>query len=229
MFRGDPSLKGVSASVLPKQPKLLWTFNTEDEVKGSIVVVGDKALFGSVDGPLTVVGGCDAVAHIIDLGSGEKIGGVEVGSPIAGSMAMIDGQVYFGHYGEEVLALDVKTQKQLWKYEDRKFAYFSTPAVTADRVIIGGRDKRIHCLNRKDGSQVWQFKTRGAVDSSPVVSGDAIVCGSDDGFLYLIDLATGEERWSFEIGEPVQGSPAVAQGRIFIGSLDGSVYCFGSE
>jgi len=343
MYRGGPSLRGLASGSLPEKPSLLWTFNSKDEVRGSLAVVGDRVLFGSVDGHLycvdknsgkqtwafkteaevestplvlgdsvyfgggdgcfyavdlekgsvkwkyktedrilgaanyvkgpdgstrivfgsydnflhcvdagsgeaiwkyeaddyingapavdgarTVVGGCDAIAHMIDLGDGTKIGGVEVGQPIAGSMAIVDGKVYFGHYGEEVLCIDVTSEAIDWAYKDRDFAYFSTPAVSENRVVIGGRDKRIHCLNREDGAKIWQFKTGGGVDCSPVICDNKVVCGSDDGFLYIVDLKSGNKLWSFEIGEPVQGSPAVADGRIYIGSLDGSVYCFGS-
>ncbi len=79
--------------------------------------------------------------------------------------------------------------------------------MTADRVIIGGRDKRLHCIDRATGKGVWTFQTRGQVDSSPVICGDAIIVGSEDGRLYCVNLADGKERWAYEIGAAVTASP----------------------
>ena len=93
--------------------------------------------------------------------------------------------------------------------------------------MIGGRDKRVHCISRRDGKGLWDFPTRGKVDSSPVICGDKVVAGSDDGRVYLLSLDKGRELWSYEIGQPVTSSPAVVANRVVIGSEDGSVYAFG--
>jgi hypothetical protein len=63
--------------------------------------------------------------------------------------------------------------------------------VTTNRVLIGSRDKRLHCIQRTDGKPVWTFQTRGKVESSPVVAGDRVIVGSDDGRLYIVSLADG--------------------------------------
>ena len=101
--------------------------------------------------------------------------------------------------------------------------------MTRDRVIFGGRDKRLHCVEKETGKAVWTFATRGKVDSSPAVIGDKVVVGSDDGRLYMVSLNDGAELWSYEIGQPVGSSPAIVGGKVFVGSDDGSIYCFGPK
>ena len=125
--------------------------------------------------------------------------------------------------------MDLKAGKQVWSFRDREFPYFSTPAVTKDRVIFGGRDKLLHCVNRETGDSIWSFSTRGKVDSSPVVCGDKVIVGSDDGRLYIVSQKEGKEIWSYEIGQAIESSPAAANGKIVIGSDDGNVYCFGAS
>ena len=120
-------------------------------------------------------------------------------------------------------------EKRVWTFRDRDFPYFSSPAVTKDRVVFGGRDKLLHCVKRDTGENLWAFATQGKVDSSPVVVGDKVVVGSDDGRLYVVSLKDGNKLWSYEIGKPVGSSPAVVEGKIVIGSDDGSVYCFGAK
>jgi eukaryotic-like serine/threonine-protein kinase len=50
IFRGDQNLKGVSKTVLPAAPKLLWTFTTGDIIKSAPVVANGKVVIGSTDG-----------------------------------------------------------------------------------------------------------------------------------------------------------------------------------
>jgi outer membrane protein assembly factor BamB len=154
---------------------------------------------------------------------------VEAGAYIPGSVALAENQAYFGHYENQFLRVDIDAGKKIWTFHERNFPFFSSPAITGEQVIVGGRDKMVHCLKRQDGSQIWEFATRGKVDSSPVVCGDKVVVGSDDGRLYLISLKTGKQIWSYEIGQPVESSPAVADGRIILGADDGYIYCFGPK
>ncbi len=117
----------------------------------------------------------------------------------------------------------------VWSYRDRSFPYFSSPAVTEGLVIFGGRDRRLHAVDKATGQRRWVFPARNKIDSSPVVVGDKVVVGSDDGRLYVVNLTDGTLAWSYTIGAAIVGSPAVADGWVYIGADDGKVYGFQSE
>ena len=195
-----------------------WTVTTENYVNGAPAVAGGKIVFG----------GCDGLLHVVSTADGKELAKIEAGAYIAGSVALKEKFAYVGHYGNEVICADLEDETVAWQYRERGFPYFSSPAVTDEHVIIGGRDKRVHCLERATGKQLWEFQTGGKVDSSPVVCGDKIAFGSEDGRLYLLSMENGKELWSYEIGKPLTASPAVANGMIIIGSEDGSVYAFGA-
>jgi eukaryotic-like serine/threonine-protein kinase len=196
--------------------KTNWVYETGNYINGSPAVFDGKTVFG----------GCDALLHVLSLADGQKVKEVEAGAYIAASVAIKDNRAYVGHYENEFLCIDLEKGTNAWTYRDKNFAYFSSPAVTADRVIFGGRDKKVHCVNRADGKPVWTFPTRGKVDSSPAVCGDKVIIGSDDGRLYVLSLKTGKETWSYEIGPPIASSPAVVDGAVVIGADDGGVYAF---
>ena len=197
--------------------KVAWAYQTENYVNGAPGLADGRIAFG----------GCDAQVHVLSAADGTKLHSVEAGAYIAASVA-IDGHMAFvGHYGNELLCVDVAAGKVVWRYKDKEEAFFSSAAVTADRVLIGSRDKRLHCVDRRTGKRQWAFKTRGEVDSSPVVAGDKVVFGSNGGRLYLVTLADGKELWTFEIGEAVTTSPAVARGLVVVGADDGGGYAFG--
>ena len=198
--------------------KAVWTITTDNYVNGAPAVAGEKIVFG----------GCDGLLHVVSAGDGKELAKIEAGAYIAGSVALKEKFAYLGHYGNEVICVDLEAETVAWQYKERGFPYFSSPAVTDEHVIIGGRDKRVHCLDRATGKQLWEFQTGGKVDSSPVVCGDKIAFGSEDGRLYVLSMENGKELWSYEIGEPLTASPAVANGMIIIGSEDGAVYAFGA-
>jgi outer membrane protein assembly factor BamB len=197
--------------------EVLWTHPTDNYINGT------PALFPSGE---IVFGGCDAVIHVLSLHDGAELRQIESDAYIASSVAVADGVGYVGNYGNLVLAFNPAEGRILWKYRDRNFAYFSSAAIAGPHLVIGGRDKQLHCIDRATGLSVWKFKARGVIDSSPVVCGDAVIVGAEDGRLYCVSLADGSERWAYEIGAPITASPAVANGSIVIGAEDGTVYCF---
>jgi outer membrane protein assembly factor BamB len=136
---------------------------------------------------------------------------------------------YFGNFENEVIALDLKARKILWKYSDpeRHFPYYSSAALVDGKVILGGRDKMIRALDAESGKPLWTFATRARVDSSPVAAGGRIYVGSGDNRLYVLDAASGKKVWEFTTGGAITGSPAVAGGRVAVGAQDGTVYVFG--
>ena len=197
--------------------KLLWKFETQNYVNGVPTIY---------DAKYVVFGGCDAMLYVVSLEDGKNVRSVEVEAPIAASVAIADGVGYVGNMDRAVMAFDLETTDMVWSYQPKSFPYFSSPAVTNKSVLIGGRDKGLHCINRVSGKPIWRFSARGRIDSSPVVSGDKVVFGSMDGKLYLVSLDSGREVVSYEIGEPISSTPAVVAGKVIVGCEDGKVYAF---
>ncbi len=195
---------------------VVWTLQTDNYINGTPALLpGGELIFG----------GCDSMLRIVSSTDGKQLRQIEAEAYVASSVAVAeDGTAYVGHYGNVVLGLEPKEAAVLWKYRERQFPYVSSAAVTADRVLIGGGDKRLHCIERRTGKGLWQFATRGKMDSSPVVCGDTVVAGSMDGRVYGVALADGAERWVYDLGSPVAASPAVSDGWIIIGTEDGAVH-----
>ncbi|MBN1561611.1 PQQ-binding-like beta-propeller repeat protein [candidate division KSB1 bacterium] len=198
-----------------------WSYETDNFINGA----------PATDGEVVVFGGCDARLHIVSIADGSSMGDVDVGSYIAGSAALADGHAFLGHYGERLVCIDLEQKRVVWEYSDndQTGSFFSSPAVDGDRVVIGSRDKLVHCVDRKSGEKTWTFQTRDDVDSSPVLCDGKAVIGSNDGRLYMVRLSDGGLIWSFEIGADIIGSPAVTAGCIFVGAGDGRLYAFGEK
>lgn len=204
--------------------KPVWKYEMTNPLNGAPAVNG-----GAGRAPSGVVfGGCDGMIHVVSIETGKSLKEIATGSMIGATVALADHVGYVGNMGNEVVAADLDKGQILWRFKGPPFGYYSSAAVTDKLVIVGGRDKRLHGLNRSDGKEVWHLQTRGAVDSSPVIVGDRVVVGSNDGRVYMADLATGKQIWRYELGRHVSSSPAVSRGTVVIGCEDGSVYAFGS-
>lgn len=197
----------------------VWMYETANYLNATAAIDGDRA----------IVGGCDGFLHVVDLHTGKAQRTIEVGDFIASPCAVVNGHAYLGHYGNETTRIRLADGAVTWKYADQAFAFFAAPAVSADRLVIGSRDRKVHALNPADGKLVWTFGTQGKVDSSPVICGDRVVVGSADGRVYILALGDGRELWSYDIGKDIVASPAVAGSMIVIGAEDGQVYAFGSK
>lgn len=213
----DESLHAVDA----KTGKAVWKFQTLGPVHGTP---------GVMDG-VTYVAGCDENFRAIRVADGTEIFAIESGAYTGASAVLANGKAYYGTFSNEVLAVDLKQRKIVWAYEHakRSFPYYSSAALKGDRLVVGGRDKMVHCLSASTGKELWTYMTRGRVESSPAIADERIYIGSSDGRLYVLDLNTGEKLWEFHAGEAIVASPAIADSRIVIGATDGVLYCLGEQ
>jgi len=196
----------------------IWTFPTGERIYGAPAVAVGKVVFGGRDGFLRVLG------H-----DGRELIRREVGPCVPGSIPVVAGRGYVALYGSAFQCIELETGDVAWSYGGEDSEFFSSPAVTADRVLVGGRDARLHCLDRRSGRRMWAFAARDSIDSSPAVCDGKVVFGSDDGRLYMVRLDDGRRLWSHEIGDVIGSSPAVASGWVVVGCDDRYVYAFGPK
>ncbi len=209
--------------LLEKDGSLAWKYETQGYVHCSPAVV---------DG-VTFIAGCDEHLRAIDIKTGEQTVEVPLETYLIASPAVVGDVLYVGTFASEVVAVDWKKKEIVWRYSagESEHPFHSSAAVTDQLVVVGGRDKLVHAIDRSTGHKVWTFPTRAKIDSSPVIVGDRVFIGSGDGNLYALGLADGKERWKFNAGKPISAGPAVGEGVLVVGSesRDGKVYCFGKK
>lgn len=194
----------------------LWTYTTGSYLYGS----------AAVDEGKVVMGGCDGHVHVVDLATGKGQHRIPVEGYVGGS-AMLDAHgAVVGHFGNQVLAFSPATGAPQWTHQDLSFPYLSSPARLGEHVILGGRDRQLHALDRATGQPVWWVSAKGKVDSSPVVVGDHVVVGSHDGRLRIV-RPDGEVARALDLGAPISASVATASGWLWIGTEDGTLHAWG--
>ena len=201
-----------------KDGSVLWKFKTNGPVHSTPSIYNGMAF----------IAGCDEVFRAIRIADGKQVFNVSSGSYTGASPALRNGVAFYGTFDNEVLSVNLAQKQIAWRYEhpQKKFPYYSSAAVTAANVVVGGRDKMVHGLTLA-GKEAWTFTTRARVESSPAIADGRVFVGSNDGRFYVLNLSSGEKLWEFDAGAPLSASPAIANGRIVIGSQDGKLFCFG--
>jgi len=182
----------------------------------------------SISNGLAFIAGCDELFRAVRIADGREMFNVSSGAYTGASPALSGSSAYYGTFNNEVLMVSLNEHRVVWRYQhpQRHFPFYSSAAVTRNRIVVGGRDKIVHGLNLA-GKAVWTFATKARVESSPAIAGGRVFVGSNDGRFYVLNLNTGAKLWEFDAGAPLSASPAIGRGRIVIGSQDGRLYCFG--
>jgi outer membrane protein assembly factor BamB len=196
----------------------IWKFKTNGPVHSTPSIAGDLAF----------IAGCDEFFHAVRISDGKEQFSVSSDAYTGASPALLGNSAYYGTFDNEVLMVSLTERRVGWRYQhpQRKFPFYSSAAVTATLIVIGGRDKLVHGITLA-GKSAWTFDTRARVESSPAIAGGRVFVGSNDGRFYVLNLASGAKLWEFDAGAPLSASPAIARGRIVIGAQDGRLYCFG--
>jgi outer membrane protein assembly factor BamB len=141
-------------------------------------------------------------------------------------------------YNQFVLAIDLETEREIWRYPaeaDRSSTFYAPPAVSEDGlVIIGGYDQKVYALSTSSGrpETVWVFEEASdRIIGGPAVSGNTVLIPSADHKLYALDLNNGRPIWDqpFESDHALWSAPLVDGDVVYLASLDHTVYAIELE
>ena len=101
------------------------------------------------------------------------------------------------------------------------------PAVTADRVFVGGADGVIRAFDRADGTPAWSWRTGDEkVTVAADVIDDTVYASTAGGSILAVDAGTGKPLWRQWTGTRFAAQPLVADGRIYAGGRDAVLYSY---
>ncbi len=186
-----------------------------------------------------VVGIKDGYVYDIKATSGNIKWKYKTEGIVRSTAAVKDGVVYFGDTEGIMYAIDLSSGKEIWKFyidghemknEDFGFdrrAIISSPVITSDKIIFGGRDGFLYAVNKSNGKEAWRVDHQVSwVISTPAVKDSIVVTGTSDGrFIQAVNLNTGKEIWKHNTNSIVWSSPIICNNKVYIGSNEGTLYC----
>lgn len=208
---------GAETRSMPETPsaegvQCLWSFQCEDEVRGTPLVHDDVVFVGSYDNNL----------YAINAKNGEFMWKYPTEGGIVSKPAYYEGSIIFGSEDNSLHVISARSGKMLWTYQTNG-PIRSSPIVAEGHIFVGSDDGSMHAINLMRGRRAWKFDAGAPVRSSPLVSHDFIYFGSEAGELYCLDFG-GSIKWRFKAKRAITSSPATAEGMIFFTSLDSTFY-----
>jgi eukaryotic-like serine/threonine-protein kinase len=214
--RKTGSLNRISLRTGPIAPeqaiKPLWTFQCEDEIRGSPLHEKGVVYVGSYDTNLYAVNATD----------GKFIWKFPTNGGIVGQPIMDDGTIYIGSEDQKLYAISASTGKYQWTYTTEGEIRTSARVVDG-MVIIGSDDGFLHAINPIADQRIWVVDAGAPIRSTPCVGKEYIYFGSESGEILCVDFR-GQIRWHFRARRAITATPLLSDGVIYFPSLDGNVY-----
>lgn len=153
-----------------------------------------------------------------------------------GGVAYDNGRLYVATGFAQVLALDAKDGKEIWRVPTTS-PMRSAPTVDDGRVFAITVDNELVALNANDGHQLWSYSgvpeaAELAGAGSPAVSGEVVVAPFSSGEIVALRVENGRVIWNDSLAatrrfDPmstladVRGRPVIDRGRVYAVSHSG--------
>ena len=231
----------------------LWTFQCEDEIRGTATYHKGIIYVGAYDNNL----------YALNAATGEFLWKYATDGGIVSKPGVYGGTVIFGSEDNRLHAISERTGSVQWTYyADGPIR--SSPTIQDRHVFIGSDDNHLHIVNAVSGRKAmmfsagapirstplvhqgliyfgtegsdfycinfqgklkWQTRAKRAITSSPIIVDDVVYFGSMDGTFYAVEARTGWVIWRFRLGRGTIATPAVVDQMAFIGSINGNFFC----
>ena len=197
----------------------LWDFNVGDiDVLAEPVLTEDRVLQGTTEGYLYALNLAGAPDQRIAW-KFKADGGVNT------SVALADGNVYFGANGGVLYALSEADGSLVWEtrvdpVEPGARKHFTVPLLKEGRMYVGAANRRVYCLDAGSGNLLWQTKMSDWIRAKPVMTSEGLLVAGVDGMLSC--LATdGSLKWSRRIStHPIYADLVAAGDGILVNDSD---------
>jgi outer membrane protein assembly factor BamB/tRNA A-37 threonylcarbamoyl transferase component Bud32 len=192
--------------------KPLWTFQCEDEVRGSPILHEGAIYIGSYDHNL----------YSLNVADGKLNWKYATEGGVVTRPAAFEGELYFGSEDQNLHVVSARTGKAVWTYYTEGRVR-SSPRIAEGHVFFGSDDQKLYAINLMSQRPSWRFETAAPVRSTPFIANETVFAGTENGDFYCVDFR-GEMKWHFKAKLAVTSSPFVADGVVYFASLDSSLY-----
>ena len=235
----------------------LWTFECEDEIRGTPTYYNGTIFTGCYDNNLYAIdaangdfiwkyateggvvskpavmddnvyfGSEDSRLHVVSSRSGKVVWTYYTDGPIRSSPRVSEGHVFFGSDDGHLHAVNMITGRRSWRVESGE-PVRSTPYVGSELVYFGSESGDFFCVDFR-GELKWRFRAKRAITSSPVLHDGVVYFGSVDWILYAMDAEIGFVVWRYRMGKGSISTPALVDDLLFTGAADGYIYCLNTQ
>lgn len=219
-FRATPDQRGIAATTLAEQPKLLWEFKSKDGWVGTCAIDADFVYAPALEGYLYCLQRNTGKVvwkyrSIKSTDEDEFAAGFKAAPLIFGNFVFAGDEDGFLH------AIDAQTGALHWQFETGA-EIAGGVALWNDRLIVASYDSFLYCLSL-EGEKLWAFQTQDRINCSPAIADHFTFVAGCDSQLRVIDIQNGTETLAVDMNDYLIASPAVVDDLLYVGSHGGVV------
>ena len=223
-IRVDRPLVPLAPAAAPAPPLVrAW----ETDVDGAFGPAGALVAAGHV-----VVGTRNGEAVVLDVATGRRVGGLDVGESVEGTLALSpDGTTLLvpaarGRYA--VVAHGLLDGQRRWRWRAEGPAEAAEAGlVLADGVAVVPLHGGVTLgLDAATGTERWRAAGPSGTQNHAaptLLPGGGVAVADDRGTVRALDGATGTVRWTAEVGAPVYAAPVAAGTRLLVSTTRGTL------
>lgn len=220
------SADGYIHCVQLRTGKGIWKVQTPASVLGSALINGDTLFIGGSAGEI----------YALRLSDGTRIWtfrGLE--GPVVSTPVMAAGKLILGAWDRHLYAIDSRTGKLYWKWNNgssvRNYSPAScTPVIRDSLVFIVAPDRYVSAISLFDGKTIWRTKEGGLRESIGISEDAQWLYGKSMQDSIVAFPTTGElplASWKMHVGFGYDHVPSMLiekDGILFFGTRNGVVY-----
>ena len=212
-----PRSASASLSLAEQDVRPLWSFECEDEIRGTC----------TIDNGVLYVGSYDNNLYALDATKGQFMWKYATKGGVVAKPLVAENSIYFGSGDNKLYVVQAKTGKFLWNYATNGSIHCS-PKIAEGHVFIGSDDGNLYAVNISTYQKSWEIRTEGAVRSSPFLTNDLLYFGCEANEFICSDYR-GTVKWRYLTKRPVTSSPVVADGIVYFASQDANFYALDAK
>ena len=221
IFRGDPALSGYTDIRLPRNPTLLWTFQSDSRTHSSPVVANGITYWS------------DRRGHIrgVDM-NGNLVFEYNFQTAVEASPMIRDSILYIGRIDGNMSAISLNSGELLWNFETwgqlRASANF-TNFGGREAIVFGSYDFYLYIVDSVTGEELNRFESGNYINGAVALWQNYVVFGGCDSWVRIIDSKTGIATDSLMVDNYIPNSPAIVDGFCYVVCYSGNLYEFQLE
>jgi outer membrane protein assembly factor BamB len=142
------------------------------------------------------------------------------------------GKVFFAYVDGDLVAVDAKSGKEVWK---RKLVGHleSSPMAVGGTLYLGTDKTNVVAVRASDGKILWQFNSPAAIKASPSFHDGRLYVADYESGVFCLGANDGKLIWRTNTSQaPPFGrggfysSPAIGYGHVYAGRDDGTIFAF---
>jgi eukaryotic-like serine/threonine-protein kinase len=212
-----PRTASSTLTLSEQEVKPLWSFECEDEIRGTPTVEAGQLYVGAYDNNL----------YTLDATKGQFLWKFATKGGIVTKPLVCEGNLFFGSEDNKLYVLQARTGKYQWEYRTDGPIRCS-PKISEGHVFLGSDDGNMYAINMTSYQKSWAIRTEGAVRSSPFLTQDLLYFGCESNEFICSDYR-GNIKWRYLTKRPVTSSPLVSDGIVYFASLDSNFYALDAK